>query len=161
MSPLDDIWSEPIIESAPVILRDDEGTSSSKPARASLFLSDSEDEDVHGSRTRPESPRGGNDPSQAPGADRLDAMFAGLDDDDDDLFALEPALDAEKMKRQADARLAANSGSKRAVPSMTAVTLTEGSHSMQDKDKKDEKGTKPRRTVPKLDEERHVLSPGV
>jgi replication fork protection complex subunit Csm3/Swi3 len=157
---MDDIWSEPIVESVTTITEpnNNDGLRPSKRARPALFLSDSEDEDAsNGRRVSPgaASPSRDNDALSAPGAAQLDAMFSGLDDDDDP-FTLAPALDVEKMKRQADARLAATSAPKSTLPSMTPYALGESSP-VQDKDKKDEKGKKTKRTLPKLDEERPVI----
>lgn len=152
---LDDIWAEPIPETFPSISRpgnSDSLTSETVKARPALFLSDTEDEEDHGSASRTAAPptTGDNSAPRVPEMAQLDEMFAGLDDDDDeDPFKdVAPAVDIERLKRQADARVAA--ASKSTLPKTSSPSVGNAVH---DKDKADT-GKKTRRVVPKLDAER-------
>lgn len=103
MDSLDSIWDEPVVN-------DDSPTTPIKHKEA-LFLDGSDDEDdVAG----PSSTRG--HVQKTPADIDMDALFAGVDDDDDDAFTfkpLAPSLDTEALRREAESR------HKNRVPSFT------------------------------------------
>ena len=159
---LEDIWAEPLVETTASIAgtTNTEGNLASRTSRPALFLSDTEDEDADNVRhrrvgPRPASPAGNSNMPQEPGRTQLDAMFAGLDDDDDDPFAdVTPAVNIESLKRQADAKVAA---ARSTLPSKSSPLSGERINASRDKDNGD-KGTKTRRVMPKLDQERYMVS---
>ncbi|KAF8163344.1 replication fork protection component Swi3-domain-containing protein [Crassisporium funariophilum] len=165
-SSLDSIWDEPIAQDSPK--RTDRGNNSdgdaprpAKRARQALFLADSDEElDLSTSNrlTR-----------KAPTLQDIDidALFADLDDDEDDSMAfkpLPPTLDEAQIRRQAEARYRSN------LPPLTPHEVLPSSSPQRDtgmhdsrpsktnKGDNDKDETKQRRRVIKLDENR-LLGP--
>jgi replication fork protection complex subunit Csm3/Swi3 len=103
---LQDIWDEPVENTIAQATRSTE----------SLFLPDPDDDNTHSV------PQTSSRPSALGAASAradIDALFADLDDleDDGELKALAPALDLDALKRQADARNAQGMGSSQAPSS--------------------------------------------
>ncbi|VDB83037.1 unnamed protein product [Peniophora sp. CBMAI 1063] len=122
-----------------------------RPAKRPLFLpGDSDEEDAARSPRRSTPPRA----SAAP--DDIDAMFEGLDELDD-----RPALDLDRVRREADARNAAAARAKYAVSSSQPQLPTKkGKERMttgrEEEEEKDENGKKKKqkKVRAKLDENR-------
>ncbi|KAF8580872.1 Swi3-domain-containing protein [Ramaria rubella] len=156
---LDDIWSEPAVE-IDALAREPTDVAETRPrSRPALFLSDSEDDNAGIANTNrasplPASPPRNSDVPQAPEKSQLDVLFAGLDDDDP-FKDIAPAIDVEKLKRQADAKRAAARSREGGLSSTATASIGDGSSSVQNQDEKNEgKKTKMKRVMPKLDEER-------
>jgi len=154
---LADIWDEPVIEPPPP---PPEASTSNGPRRKrALFLSDSEDDDAPVPSRRTQSPSARatieeptNDGPQAPDKSELDALFAGLDDDDP--FGDVEALDLDKVKKRAEAKVTAKRAT---LPSTMQSTLLGSDGTTQQDRAKGDNGVKTKRVIPKLNEERCVV----
>lgn len=154
MDSLDSIWDEPGVN--------DDSSAAPIKHKEALFLDGSDDEDdVAG----PSSTRG--HVQKTPADIDIDALFAGVDDGDDDAFTfkpLAPSLDTEALRREAESR------HKNRVPSFTPHAILPSSSPPRDtgnnvdgttKDRGGDKGKdmkKERRKPARLDEGR-LLGP--
>ncbi|KAF8522253.1 replication fork protection component Swi3-domain-containing protein [Hysterangium stoloniferum] len=154
----DDIWEADLVE-PPITRTQTTSTETSRQRRRQLFYSDSEDEVNDAPRNRdsaePVSPTLQNSNKEKDGSnridkDQLDAMFAELDDEQDIFGDIGEAVDVEKLKRQAAAKITATKG---AVKQTTTATLDPLAASSSPP-KKGKDGVKVKRVMPKLDEER-------
>ena len=164
------IWDLPVeatIRHLPVDAHDGDASRSSSPTRASnrpLFLPSDDDEDAPAPVPAAAAPTTSVGPKNHENPD-IDALFEGLDDMDDSVQELAPALDLDALRREADAR---NTRAVRAemtalIPAAelsAAATKTNGRKSggaldgIDDDGEADDDGKKKRKPVPKLDEAR-------
>jgi replication fork protection complex subunit Csm3/Swi3 len=166
---INDIWdlpAETTIRHLPADTPDGDGLGSTSPTRASnppLFLPSDDEDGLAPARgavpTTSAGPKGHENPD-------IDALFEGLDDMDDSVQELAPALDLDALRREADAR---NTRAVRAemaaiVPtaelSAAASAKTNGRKGggpldgVDDEGDADDDGKKKRKPVAKLDEAR-------
>ena len=152
---LNDIWDEPVAP-PPKPAPADSDPSPQKRPRQSLFLSDS-DSDY-------ERPPKRVAPAPPPARPDVDALFEDLDKDgeDDDLSykPLAPALDLEKLAKEAEAR---HARAGQTAPSQTLAGRSKTGAAGKDQSGNEEGKGKPgdgekkgRKVLPKLDEERLV-----
>lgn len=139
MSLLDDIWAEPLAEE-PI-------PASERRKKAPLFLPGDSDEETSGFQDLPPATETTEiEETLHPDKGKLDAIFADIDDGNEDIFAnVDKAIDLEDMQNRAKAKIAATQPS-------TAMAVDDP----QPTSKKD--GSSQRRPVAKLDEER-LLGP--
>jgi len=154
------IWDEPIVQETPKRNNDangddDESHRPAKRARQTLFLADSDDEELEpGTSDRVV--------HRAPPAQNLDidALFEGFDDDDD---LSRPMLDEEELTRQAKASYKAKMPPltpHEIMPSSSPPPDTGGPSGKKGKDVKDKDEKKARRRIVKLDENRLLSEDG-
>ena len=156
MSALNDIWDDDDVQ----IARPTPKHASNK----SRALSSDSEGDRRASGSRPSKRARTNRPLFNPDSDEdgptqeqlppdIDALFEGLDDDDMDM-ALPPQLDINQLQRETDKRVAVEAAKKRLMRGETDVLGEKTQSKVDDK----EKAVKTKRVIPKLDEQRCVLS---
>jgi replication fork protection complex subunit Csm3/Swi3 len=165
---INDIWDLPVEETIVHLSVNapdgDRPSSSSIPAsNHPLFLPSDDEEDAPAAATAPTTnarPKGNGNPD-------IDALFEGLDDMDDSIQELAPALDLDALRREADARNTRAVRAEMAAIIPTAAlsadaiaTKTNGKKGggpldgVDGEGDADDDGKKKRKPIPKLDETR-------